>query len=83
MNTNYLYELALGPFFSSYLSGQQQYQPFNNNQWEKYSSNDVYSKNLNYYNYYQEQEQTNPYYYNNYQNNFKEKENIENKNNSK
>ena len=83
MNANYLYELALGPFFSSYFSGLQQYQSFSNNQWEKYSTNDDYSKNQNYYNYYQEQEQTNPYYYNDYPNNFKEEEKIENINNSK
>ena len=81
MNYNYLYELALGPFFSSYLSGQQQYQSFSNNQWDKYPPNEEYSKNQNYFNYYQEQ--TNPYYYNDYQNIFKDEEKTENINSSK
>jgi len=62
MDSNYLYQLALGPLYSLYKQNQQN----QNNQYQ----NDNYFNNQNYYNYYQER--INPYYYNNFQMNFTE-----------
>ena len=68
-NPNYLYQIALGPLYSLYLSSQQR-QNYNNNQWGQYSQNKDYYSNPNYYNYYQVQSNQNNYY--DFQNNFNE-----------
>ena len=71
MEPNYLYQIALGPFYSLYLSSQQsQNYNNNNNQWEQYSQNKDYYSNQNYYNYYQNQINQNNYY--DFQNNINE-----------
>ena len=69
MEPNYLYQIALGPLYSLYLSSQQS-QNYNNNQWEQCSQNKDYYSNQNYYNYYQNQTNQNNYY--DFQNNFDE-----------
>ena len=68
-NPNYLYQIALGPLYSLYLSSQQQ-QNYNNSQWGQYSQNKDYYSNPNYYDYYQVQSNQNDYY--GFQNNFNE-----------
>lgn len=69
MDTNYLYQLALGPLYTLYKQDQQA-QNFKNNKYGQYSQNDIYFNNQNYYNYYQEQ--INPIYYNNFHMNLNE-----------
>ena len=72
MNPNYIYQLALGPLYSQYLSSQNS-QIYNNiDQWNEYLQNN-YPTNQNYYDYYKEQ--MTPYYYDNYQNDFYEYKN--------
>ena len=72
MNPNYIYQLALGPLYSQYLSSQNSQNYNNNNQWNEYLQNN-YPTNQNYYDYYKEQ--MTPYYYDNYQNDFYEYKN--------
>ena len=52
IDSNYLYQLALGPIYSLYKQDQQN-QNFKNNQYRQ-EKNDIYFNNQNYYNYYQE-----------------------------
>ena len=72
MNPNYIYQLALGPLYSQYLSSQNSQNYNNNVQWNEYLQNN-YPTNRNYYDYYKEQ--MTPYYYDNYQNDFYEYKN--------
>ena len=72
MNPNYIYQLALGPLYSQYLSSQNSQNYNNNVQWNEYLQNN-YPTNQNYYDYYKEQ--MTPYYYDNYQNDFYEYKN--------
>ena len=72
MNPNYIYQLALGPLYSQYLSSQNSQNYNNNDQWNEYLQNN-YPTNQNYYDYYKEQ--MTPYYYDNYQNDFYEYKN--------
>ena len=72
MDPNYMYQLALGPLYSQYLSSQNSQNYNNNNQWNEYLQNN-YPTNQNYYDYYKEQ--MTPYYYDNYQNDFYEYKN--------
>ena len=77
IDPNYLYQIALGPLYSLYLSSQQsQNYNNNNNQWEQYAQNKDYYSNQNYYNYYQNQTDQKNYY--DLQNNFNEYNKIEN-----
>ena len=52
IDSNYLYQLALGPIYSLYKQDQQN-QNFKNNQYRQ-EKNGIYFNNQNYYNYYQE-----------------------------
>ena len=72
MDPNYIYQLALGPLYSQYLSSQNSQNYNNNVQWNEYLQNN-YPTNQNYYDYYKEQ--MTPYYYDNYQNDFYEYKN--------
>ena len=72
MDPNYIYQLALGPLYSQYLSSQNSQNYNNNVQWKEYLQNN-YPTNQNYYDYYKEQ--MTPYYYDNYQNDFYEYKN--------
>ena len=72
MDPNYIYQLALGPLYSQYLSSQNSQNYNNNVQWNEYLQNN-YPTNQNYYDYYKEQMA--PYYYDNYQNDFYEYKN--------
>ena len=72
MDPNYMYQLALGPLYSQYLSSQNSQNYNNNVQWNEYLQNN-YPTNQNYYDYYKEQ--MTPYYYDNYQNDFYEYKN--------
>ena len=71
MNSDYLYQLALGPFYQQYKQYQQS-QNINNNPYEKNPQNN----NQNYYNYFQEP--ISPYYYDDFQMNYNDNQNGEN-----
>lgn len=74
MDPNYLYQLALGPFYSLYSSSQQA-QNNSNNQYKENIQNNNYSNEENYYNNYYQQ-QMDPYYYG-FQTNISENKNNE------